>query len=317
MSADKLQQAVALIKSGDKKGGQNLLIDIVNSDPKNETAWLWLASVVSQDKRAFCLEKVLSINPNNLQAKQYLQKLKASKQPQPNSIPQASVASKKSMPSVTEQPMSSSPQYWTVSFGNKLVSFIILDNTKLITFDVPPMRVPAITEQINRGILTKDSVNGSNYKLINLSQIAQVRLLLNDIKINYHDNSSKDLAATIACMKDETSIGVLEALQKQLGQQFTRTTKQNSRLEVAGRSLILLLIGFGGTGFCYWATLDIGDSNYHGRYRGIVSILQLIGPNGILCIGGVLILLLLISIISQFVKPPTETLLVRTGSSKS
>ena len=43
MPLDKLQQAIALINSGDKKGGQNLLVDIVNSDPNNETAWLWLA----------------------------------------------------------------------------------------------------------------------------------------------------------------------------------------------------------------------------------------------------------------------------------
>jgi hypothetical protein len=223
-----------------------------------------------------------------------------------------------SAPKIVEQPAPpSSPQYWTVPFGNKLVSFIIVDSTKLITFDVAPARVPVIAEQINRGMFTKDSVNGSNYKLINLSQIARVRLLLNDIKIDYRDNSSKDLTATITCMKDEISIGVLEALQKQLGQQFTRTTKQNSRLEVAGRSLILLIIGFGGTGFCYWATLDIGDSDYHGRYRGIASIIQLIGPNGILCIGGGIVLLMLIYVISQFIKPPMETLLVRKGSSNS
>ncbi len=324
MSVDKLQQAVALIKSGDKKGGQNLLIDVVNSDPKNETAWLWLASVVSQDKRVFCLEKVLSINPNNLQAKQYLEKLKASEQPQtkPNPIPQTNIANKESIPSVTEQPISSSPQYWTVSFGNKLVSFIILDTTKLITFDVAPMKVPAILEQINRGSFTKEwhdqnIISGANYKSINLNQIARVRLLLNDITIDYRDNTMKDLSAKITCREDKVSDAVLESLHRRLGNQFARSSKQNSRLEVAGRSLVLLVIGLGGTGFCYWATLDLVGRDLHGRYSGIASIFQLIGPNGILCIGGGLILLLLISIISQFIKPPMETLLVRKGSSKS
>lgn len=86
MPSDKLQQAITLIKAGDKKGGQNILVDIVNADPNNESAWLWLSSVVSQDKRTFCLEKVLSINPNNTQAKQYLEKLKFNEQVQPNSI---------------------------------------------------------------------------------------------------------------------------------------------------------------------------------------------------------------------------------------
>ena len=74
----KLHQAIALIKSGDKDGGQALLFEVVNSDPENEHAWLWLVSVVSPDLRMFCLEKALRINPNNVQARQYLEKLKAS-----------------------------------------------------------------------------------------------------------------------------------------------------------------------------------------------------------------------------------------------
>jgi hypothetical protein len=75
-----LQKAIKLIKSGDKDGGRNLLTDIVASNPESEQAWLWLVSVVPPDKRTFCLEKVISINPNNLEAKQYLEKLKAGEQ---------------------------------------------------------------------------------------------------------------------------------------------------------------------------------------------------------------------------------------------
>ena len=78
MPTDKLQEAILLIKAGDKKGGRSLLIDIVNADPKNETAWLWLVSVVEPNDRIFCLEQVLSINPNHVQARQHLEKLKAS-----------------------------------------------------------------------------------------------------------------------------------------------------------------------------------------------------------------------------------------------
>jgi hypothetical protein len=82
-SPEKLGQAIGLIKSGDKESGQKLLWEIINSDPHNETAWLWLVSVVSPDQRIFCLEKALSINPNNLQARQYLEKLKASQPSEP------------------------------------------------------------------------------------------------------------------------------------------------------------------------------------------------------------------------------------------
>ena len=40
-SPEKLQQAIALIKSGDKESGQKLLFEIISSDPDNEAAWLW------------------------------------------------------------------------------------------------------------------------------------------------------------------------------------------------------------------------------------------------------------------------------------
>jgi hypothetical protein len=323
MSTDKLQQAVTLIKAGDKKGGLNLLVDIVNTDPQNETAWLWLASVVPPNKRIFCLEKVLSLNPNHLQAKQYLEKLKASEQIQANPAPQPGVA-KESLPKVSEPPLSRSrsPQYWTVAFGNKLVSIILLEATQLITVDVIPMKAPAVLEQIGRGPLTKEwcdqnVISGANYKSINLNQILRARLLLNDITIAYRDNAQKELSAKIICRDDKTSDAILDALQHRLGDRFARTTQPNSRREVAGRSLLLLLFGLGGTGYCYWATLDLVGKELHGKYSGIGTLLQLIGPNGMLCIGSGVILLILFSIISQFIKPPLETHLIRKGPSQA
>ena len=48
-----LQQAIAAIKAGDKKSGQQLLAQVVNADPQNEAAWLWMASTMddSTEKR--------------------------------------------------------------------------------------------------------------------------------------------------------------------------------------------------------------------------------------------------------------------------
>jgi hypothetical protein len=80
---EKIQRAIALVKSADKESGKKLLFEIVGSDPGNETAWLWLVSVVPADQRIFCLDKALSINPSNLQARQYLEQLKASQPSKP------------------------------------------------------------------------------------------------------------------------------------------------------------------------------------------------------------------------------------------
>ena len=45
-----LQQAITLIKSGDKKGGGQLLAEIVKNEPRNINAWLWLSSCVCASK---------------------------------------------------------------------------------------------------------------------------------------------------------------------------------------------------------------------------------------------------------------------------
>jgi len=322
MSTDKLQQAVALIKSGDKKGGQNLLVDIVNTDPKNEAAWLWLASVVSQDKRAFCLEKVLGINPNNVQAKQYLEKLKASGQIQSNPTPQPSAANKEVAPKIAEQPIPSAPQYWIIPFSkNQFSRIIILEGARLLVLEIVSVKVPAILDQVNRGTLTKEwfdknIISKLKYVSVPFNQILQVRLLFR-IKVDYRDETGKESSTEIDCEKDEISKAFIESLQKRLGGSFVLKSKPNSRWEVAGRSLTMMLVTLGITGFCYWGTLDLGTKELHGRYSGIGTLLQLIGPNGILCISGGIFIFLLIFIVSQFVKPPMETLLVRKSSSIS
>ena len=43
---DKLQQAMNRIKTWDKAGGRQLLIEILRSEPNNEIAWLWMSAVV-------------------------------------------------------------------------------------------------------------------------------------------------------------------------------------------------------------------------------------------------------------------------------
>ncbi len=72
-----LQEAIKLIKSGDKQSGGQLLAQILKQNPENEVAWLWMSQVVTTDEhRQHCLEKVLSLNPNNKiaqQAAQYLE----------------------------------------------------------------------------------------------------------------------------------------------------------------------------------------------------------------------------------------------------
>ncbi len=68
-----LEQAIAKIKAGDKFTGREYLADILQNDPQNEKAWLWLAATVeSEERRRYCLERVLEINPANKAAQRGL-----------------------------------------------------------------------------------------------------------------------------------------------------------------------------------------------------------------------------------------------------
>lgn len=71
--ADKLKQAIQLIKSGDSDRARQLLIEKLKADPKNDTAWVWLATVVeTAELKQECLEEALKHNPHNEVARQAL-----------------------------------------------------------------------------------------------------------------------------------------------------------------------------------------------------------------------------------------------------
>lgn len=71
-----LQQGIALAKAGRREDARNALLQVIDQDEMNETAWLWLSGVVeSDDDKAIALENVLAINPNNEWAKRGLKAL--------------------------------------------------------------------------------------------------------------------------------------------------------------------------------------------------------------------------------------------------
>lgn len=62
----RLREAVAAAKLGHKGMARRLFRDLVETDPRNEEAWLWSAALAeTQDEAHHSLLKVLDINPNN------------------------------------------------------------------------------------------------------------------------------------------------------------------------------------------------------------------------------------------------------------
>lgn len=72
----KLKDGVEAAKRGDRAAARLLLESVLADDPRNEMAWIWLASTVTTlGERRRCLEKVLEINPGNSRAREALARL--------------------------------------------------------------------------------------------------------------------------------------------------------------------------------------------------------------------------------------------------
>jgi hypothetical protein len=69
-----MDEGQAAAKRGDRAMARELLTQLVDKDPHNEEAWLWLSGVVADfNEQQICLENALVINPSNEQARKGLQ----------------------------------------------------------------------------------------------------------------------------------------------------------------------------------------------------------------------------------------------------
>jgi len=69
-----ISEGQAAARRGDRAMARELLTQVVDKDPHNEDAWLWLSGVVADpNEQQICLENALVINPNNAQARKGLQ----------------------------------------------------------------------------------------------------------------------------------------------------------------------------------------------------------------------------------------------------
>ncbi len=81
---DLRQRGIRSAKAGNKDEARELLQQSIRLDPRNEAAWLWLASVARDNReRVFSLQKLLEINPNNDTARKALE---AATQAPPSSV---------------------------------------------------------------------------------------------------------------------------------------------------------------------------------------------------------------------------------------
>lgn len=72
-AAELLEKGIRAAKAGRVHEALALLRQVIERQPRNQTAWLWLSEVVETDEeRIVCLETVLAINPENKAAQRGL-----------------------------------------------------------------------------------------------------------------------------------------------------------------------------------------------------------------------------------------------------
>ena len=80
--ATSLEQAVAHIQAGELEEGKHILARILKQNPRDETAWLWLALCVTDtEQEKYCFDRILKINPQNQYAIEGLRRLNNSVPP--------------------------------------------------------------------------------------------------------------------------------------------------------------------------------------------------------------------------------------------
>ncbi len=105
-----LQKGIGAAKAGQVAQARSILKQIIEQEPRNETAWLWLSGVVETDEqRIICLENVLAINPHNKAAQRGLNALRqktAAIKPLPEVTPAKppTPSPVMSRPQITEKP---------------------------------------------------------------------------------------------------------------------------------------------------------------------------------------------------------------------
>ena len=82
MNEDLLKLGVLAVKAGDLEKARTYFVSVVQTDPNSEQGWFFLGDCLTdQEKKKYCFQKVLALNPSNQQAVQALASLIPSDDP--------------------------------------------------------------------------------------------------------------------------------------------------------------------------------------------------------------------------------------------
>ncbi len=150
------------------------------------------------------------------------------------------------------------------------------------------------------------------------SSLIKVEENSTSLRFDFNALSNRKESIWIECKDKEMLNAIWGALKTRLETDFERNTAPMSRGSILMGNGILMTIILAISAFFYFAALDIdsGGTSSVGsaRTRGIIILLDWIGPGGVVCIGGGLFLLVLFSMVMSLAKPPLVTTLLRKNT---
>jgi hypothetical protein len=329
--SERLQQATVLIKSGKNQEAQQLLAKLLSDEPNNDQAWLWMSAVAPAEKRRYCIEKALSINPNNLQARQALNRLTqppatvAVNPPQPQAAtntpvtpPQApathqpsAVVAPSTTPPVANQ---ARPEIW-VNKQKSIIYITILTGTEIVTGILNPGLAKQAQAQLQQNKLPLEMM--IRPKRIPLNRIAEIRETLATVTVKYTEDSKPE-SEDLMCKDGEMADAMLNALESRFGGAFVRMATPVEKGAILGVAGLVSIVILAVTAFFYWGALEVAaGSRPTGRGSSLAWLLEMLGPNGVMCIGGVVLLLAVVVTAVNLKNPPLTTKLLPKSAYQS
>lgn len=83
-----LREAITAARAGNRSQARELFLELVEQEPRNETAWLWLSDLVEDvEDQIIALENALTLNPNRPKVQTRLEQLRQQQQAQSPALP--------------------------------------------------------------------------------------------------------------------------------------------------------------------------------------------------------------------------------------
>jgi hypothetical protein len=292
-----LEQAIASIRAGDKESGKRTLAQILQANPHNETAWLWMSAVVNRDKRRIhCLKRVLEINPANAQARMGLEQLERRQKQETKST-------------------AKEKEVW-INTDGLTQKVVTLRDGELIAGVADSETSAQIQEYLEEQKTSWDGIKLTLERRIPYGSI--VNVLANQksdiLTIGYTENKrarSKSIMFWNAEVRDE----VFDALANHLERDFERVTKEFNALKATIIPGIFLTIAGFSTYFLHQGAVQIvnGQQTPMDSILAMVLywVLRLLGPVGVIIVGSLAMLVIFVYLVKNVLDPPIYQVLRR------